>query len=256
VEPWQQRLAQGDALGAWDLFDRRYRRLIVATIRRLVPDEDDVMDVFSTVCHALSADDCARLRRYSAQDGRGASVATWTIVVVRNLAVEWLRRESGRRRVGIPAHLTPLQQAIYRALCVDGCSPTEAYEVIHARGSIALTFAEFLRETRATLAIARCPKDGRLRGTARTRLSESTAAPEFDPAERAELATRIADVLATQPADVRLAVELFVVERLSADDVARVVDWPNAKSVYNRVYRALNALRAALVREGIGPGDL
>jgi DNA-directed RNA polymerase specialized sigma24 family protein len=55
---------------------------------------------------------------------------------------------------------------------------------------------------------------------------------------------------------VRLAVELFVVERMAAADVARVVGWPNAKAVYNRVYRVLMALRAELHKEGIGPGDL
>jgi DNA-directed RNA polymerase specialized sigma24 family protein len=55
---------------------------------------------------------------------------------------------------------------------------------------------------------------------------------------------------------VRLAVELFVVERMSAADVARTVGWPNSKAVYNRVYRALATLKARLESEGIGPGDL
>jgi len=55
---------------------------------------------------------------------------------------------------------------------------------------------------------------------------------------------------------VRLAVELFVVERLSASDVARAVGWPGPKTVYNRVYRALASLRARLEAGGIGPGDL
>ena len=80
--------------------------------------------------------------------------------------------------------------------------------------------------------------------------------PALDPAETADLARRIAGALALHPDDVRLAVELFVVERMPAEDVARVVGWPNGKAVYNRVYRALASLRAAFEREGIGPGDL
>jgi RNA polymerase sigma factor (sigma-70 family) len=259
VEPWQHKLAQGDAQGAWDHFVERYRRLIIATIRRLVADHDDVMDVFASVCEALAANDCARLKRYTESGSRRASVATWTVVVVRNQTVDWLRRTEGRRGAVVPEHLSPLRRAIYRALCVDHCSPTEAYELIRARTGFALSFAEFLRETRETHAAAPCPKSAASPHPTLVRLSEdsATSAPSgFDPGEAAELAARVADALATQPADVRLAVELLVIERVSAADVARVVGWPNAKAVYNRVYRALRALRVAFTRAGIARGDL
>jgi RNA polymerase sigma factor (sigma-70 family) len=259
VEPWQHKLAEGDAQGAWDLFVERYRRLILATIRRLISDHDDVMDVFASVCQALAANDCARLKRYTESGSRRASVATWTVVVVRNQTVDWLRHTEGRRGAAIPGHLSPLRQAIYRALCVDHCSPTEAYELIRARTGFALSFAAFLRETRETHAAAPCPKSVGSRHPTVVRLSDDTpasAASEFAPGEASELAARVADALATQPADVRLAVELLVIERVSAADVARVVGWPNAKAVYNRVYRALKALRVAFTRAGIGRGDL
>ena len=75
-------------------------------------------------------------------------------------------------------------------------------------------------------------------------------------AERDELTRHIAAALANQPDDVRVAVDLFVVEGMAAADVALAVGWPNAKAVYNRVSRALASLRAALLREGIGRGDL
>lgn len=274
MEPWQSKLAQGDAQGAWDLFAERYRRLILATIKRLVPDHDDVMDVYSTVCQALAAKDCARLKRYSNysdQSARRASVATWTVIVVRNLTVDWLRQQEGRRRVSIPTNLSALGQAIYRAVCIEGCSHVEAYEMIRARTALTLSFPEFLREVRVTHRIAPCPRNASVRRAVLAPESDDinnindindvhdvtdVAAPALDPAEAAELASRLAGALASQPPDVRLAVELFVIERASAADVARVVGWPNAKAVYNRVYRALEALRAGLVREGIGPGDL
>jgi DNA-directed RNA polymerase specialized sigma24 family protein len=82
------------------------------------------------------------------------------------------------------------------------------------------------------------------------------ASEAADPVEIAELARRIDAALASYPDDVRVAVELFVVERMPADAVARVVGWPNAKAVYNRVYRVLASLRTDFVRDGIGPGDL
>jgi len=259
VEPWLSELDQGHAQAAWDLFAERYRRLILATIRRLVPDHDDVMDVFSTVCEALSADDCARLKRYSDQTGqaaRPASVATWLVIVVRNLTIDWRRRQAGRRRLNVPKNLSPLQQQIYAAVCLGGCSHVEAYETIRTRTGSSMPFEEFLREVRATLRLAPCPSDARHRTAALTPLPDAVASEAADPVEIAELARRIDAALASYPDDVRVAVELFVIERMPADAVARVVGWPNAKAVYNRVYRVLASLRTDFVRDGIGPGDL
>ena len=47
-----------------------------------------------------------------------------------------------------------------------------------------------------------------------------------------------------------------MVEQLTATEVARIVGWPNAKAVYNRVYRALAQIRAGFERQGIGRDDL
>jgi RNA polymerase sigma factor (sigma-70 family) len=255
VEPWLAKLSAGDSQAAWDLFAERYRRLMLATIRRMISDHDDVMDVFSTVCQALSANEVARLKRYSTRLDQPASVATWLVVVVRNLTVDWLRQRDGRRRLSVPTRLSPLQQEIYAAVCIAGHSHVEAYEVIRARGNLSLSFSEFLQQVRATHNIAPCPQSAPLRQPS-SQLPVEIAMVENDPVETAEAARRLETVLASQPPDVRLAVQLFIVERLSAADVARAVGWPGPKSVYNRVYRALATLREALAGEGIGPGDL
>jgi RNA polymerase sigma factor (sigma-70 family) len=256
VEPWLVSLKAGDSQAAWDLFSERYRRLILATIKRLVPDHDDVMDVFSSVCQALSADDFSRLKRYSDQTAHGASVATWLVAVVRNLTVDWLRHRDGRRRVSVPTNLSPLQQQIYTAVCIGGHSHVEAYEMIRARSGSPMPFHEFLREVRETHRVAPCPGQGAARHPSRDPPLAEVAPSALDPAETAETVRRLAALLAAEPPDVRLAVELFVVERMSAADVARIVGWPNPKAVYNRVYRALDSLRARLESQGIGPGDL
>jgi DNA-directed RNA polymerase specialized sigma24 family protein len=115
VEPWLSKLNAGDAQAAWNLFAERYRRLMLATIKRLVPGHDDVMDVFSTVCQMLSANDSARLKRYSDRSPQRASVSTWLVTVVRNLTVDRLRA----RRSASPHHsrdAPPLQQEILRRL--------------------------------------------------------------------------------------------------------------------------------------------
>lgn len=258
MEPWLTELDLGHGQSAWDLFVERYRRLLLATIGRLVPDHDDRMDVFAIVCDALTENDFARLKRYSAKHAAGATVATWLVAVVRNLTIDWLRRQQGRQRQAIPPNLSPIQREIYRAVCIDRVSHVEAYGVIQARAGTPLSFAEFLREARATRRLAPCPNDSPGRASSVGPLRDDHAAPAttLDFAESADLASRMAAALASQPDDVRLAVDLFVVERLPAADVARVVGWSNAKTVYNRVYRALAELRTLLEREGIGRGDL
>ena len=257
MEPWLSAFNAGDSQAAWDLFAERYRRLMVATIKRLVSDHDDVMDVFSTACQALSANDFARLKQYSDQSAQSASVATWLVAVVRNLTIDWLRQRDGRPRPSIPTTLSSLQQEIYTAICLGGHSHVEAFEVIRARSGSSMPFHEFLREVRETNRIAPCPNSVTPRRPVRDPPpSAESSLPVLDPAETAESVHRLAAALASHAPDVRLAVELFVVEGLPAAEVARVVGWPGAKTVYNRVYRALGALRAGLEGEGIGPGDL
>jgi RNA polymerase sigma factor (sigma-70 family) len=256
VEPWLSRLQAGDGRAAWDLFAERYRPLILATIRRLVQDRDDVMDVFAGVCATLTADDFARLRRYSEGSSSGASVSTWLVIVVRNLVVDWLRKVEGRRRQTIPADLSGLHRELYAALCLGGNSPAEAFEVLRARGGLALSFPEFLREIRLLRRSHPCPATLPLRRPEPLPRLPEVAVAAADPLEVADLARRLAAALATQPADVRLAVQLFVVDELPAAEVAGIVGWANAKAVYNRVYRALEAMRATLEREGVGRGDL
>jgi RNA polymerase sigma factor (sigma-70 family) len=256
MEPWRSQLNDGHAQVAWDLFVERYRRLILATIKRLVRDHDDVMDVFASVCQSLTANDFARLRSYSEDPRHAAAESSWLVIVVRNLTVDWIRLRDGRRRLSVPSHLSALRTEIYSLICADGHSHVEAYELIQARTGSALPFHEFLREVRATQLEAPCPDSIRARTSSRESTHPEPATDAFDPAESEELVRRLGEALSRQPSDVRLACELFVVERLPAADVARVVGWPNAKAVYNRVYRALEVLRAELKRTGIGPGDL
>ncbi|HJR33361.1 MAG TPA: sigma-70 family RNA polymerase sigma factor [Gemmatimonadales bacterium] len=256
MEAWMVELEGGDGDAAWNLFERRYRRLILATIRRLLRDADDVMDVFASVCAALAADNFARLRRYSEKSASGAAVSTWLVIVVRNLTIDWLRKVKGRRRPATPSGLSDLHREMYEALCFGGLSPTEAFEQVRSRNEHGLSFPEFLREIRLLTQAHPCPEMLPARHPEPMPLLPEIAVPVSDPAEVTELARRLAGALATQPADVRIAVQLFVVDELRAAEVALVVGWPNAKAVYNRVHRALEAMRATLEREGIERGYL
>jgi len=255
MEPWRAKLDESDAVAAWDLFIETYRKLIFATIRHLARDHDDVLDVFARVCEALRADDLARLRRYIESPGERARFSTWLVTVVRNQTIDWLRERDGRPRASPPSALSPVQKQIFEHI-VNGRSHVEAYEMICAGGASPLPFGAFLRDVKKTYqALGAAHRIVAREHFVTTALDEVAAAFE-DPLPAAEAGARIARALEMLAPDDRLAVQLFVVDAMPAAEVARTVGWRNAKSVYNRVYRALGAVRAALERQGIRRGDL
>ena len=258
MEDWLAPLQQGHPDAAWDRFLTRYRRLIFATIRHYTQDYDDGMDLFAHVCEKLHADGMRRLR-VRAEDPRApARFSTWLVVVVRHLVVDWYRHRDGRRRLSSLAEALPaLGQRIVQLVFVERCSHAESYELLRSRGHPDLTYREFMTELRQACAAMRADRRGRI-------LSELAAVPpagepEDDPptlVEAAERRDRLHAGLARLTAGERAAVELYVMEGLSAERVAAVLGLANAKAVYNRVYRALAALREWLERAGIRRGDL
>jgi RNA polymerase sigma factor (sigma-70 family) len=257
VEPWIGPLEAGDPQAAWDLFIERYSRLIFAAIRHYTSDHDEVMDVFAQTCEALRADDAARLRRWLAQPDHRARFSTWLVTVVRNLTVDWFRHRDGRRRLStIAADLPPVQRRIFELVFAEGRAHTEAYELLKGEQQPALAFGDYLRELRATYQAVAARRKGALMAELGGPPPEELDASSEDVLARTEQGARLEEVLQSLPPDERLAIQLFVVEELPAEQVARAVGLPNAKAVYNRVYRALDVLRARLERTGISGADL
>lgn len=257
MEDWVVALQQGRSEAAWDLFVARYRRLIFAAIRHYAQDHDDVMDVFARVCEALREEGFRRLRAYTEGGHHRARFSTWLVTVVRHLTVDWFRHRDGRRRLSAAAEgLPPLRQRIFEHVFLDRRSHLETYELIrgHEAGPD-LSFREFLAELRATYEAVTAGRRGRLLlelGGPPPEAAE-TAADSPTPSDTVEaLDTALRSL---QPED-RVAVELYVIEDLPAQDISRILGLPNAKAVYNRVYRALAALRAELARAGIQRGDV
>jgi DNA-directed RNA polymerase specialized sigma24 family protein len=257
MDEWVAKLQRGQAEAAWDLFLDRYRRLIFAAIRHYADDYDDVMDVFARVCEALREDNLQKLRAYTDEPSHRARFSTWLVTVVRNLTIDWFRHRDGRPRLSvIAAALPPLQRRIFELVFLDRRSHIESYELIRARDAPVLSFGEFLTELRATYGAVTEGRHGRLLrelGTPLPDAAEPQAPSADDIAERREV---LEEALGSLDPRERLALEMYVVDELPASDVARVLGLPNAKAVYNRIYRALAALRTRLERAGIGPGDL
>jgi len=261
VEDWVAELERGRFDAAWDLFLDRYRRLIFAAIRHYAQDYDDVMDVFARACEALRADNLRRIRTYTDQPQHRATFSTWLVTVVRHLTVDWFRHRDGRRRLSVVAEgLPPIRRRIFEHVFLDQRSHIEAYELIHAGEAPGLSFREFLSELRATYHAISAGRRGQiLRDLAPLSAEvENLPADPTEPsatgaAEQSQIMERALNVLGP---DDRMIVELFVLEELSAETVAKVLGLANAKAVYNRAYRALAVVREQLERAGVRREDL
>ena len=256
MDEWVGDLRAGRVDAAWDLFVSRYRRLLFAAIRHYLHDHDDVMDAFARVCEALRKEDMRRLRSYVEAPSHRARFTTWLVTVVRNLTVDWLRERHGRwRPAGISDDLSPIRRRIFELVFVARHSHLEAYGLLCAGDPPGPTFREFLAELRATYHAA--SEGGR--GHVFRELFPAQLEPEsgaVDPGESSDTNQKLGEAQAgLDPLD-RTAIQLYVVDELPAADIARILGLPNAKAVYNRVYRGLALMRSMLDKAGISREDL
>jgi RNA polymerase sigma factor (sigma-70 family) len=264
-ESWLQALRTGDPDKAWDLFLGRYRALIFAAIRHYAHDHDEVMDAFAEVCGGLRRDGLARVQRYWHRPTHTARFATWLMVVVHRLVIDWGRQHAFRKQVRYQAALSPLQRQIFECKFVQHRSHVETYELLRSTIDPSLSFRSFIRELRATYqaveATGRNPLTRDITGPAPTFLAiedviERRSEDDDDPAVLLDRRLRITRALSALKPEERAAVVLFVVHEMPAAAIAQALGWPNAKAVYNRVYRALAVTRASLERQGIDREDL
>jgi RNA polymerase sigma factor (sigma-70 family) len=263
-EPWREALIADDPDRAWDLFIGQYRALIFATIRHYAHDHDEVMDMFAEVCGSLRHDKLARLQKYWNRPTHTARFSSWLVTVVRHQVIDWLRQHAFRQRPRFHAALSPLQRHIVNFVFVEHRSHVETYELVRSTFDSTLTFSTFVRELRATYcavdATMRAPLARELAGPSPLAVDDTAVdaagGDVVDPAVILDTRQRIIRALSSLEANDRLALEMFVVHEMPAAAVARALRWPNAKAVYNRVYRALGALRANLERQGLGREDL
>ena len=124
-----------------------------------------------------------------------------------------------------------------------------------SRDGADFTFGDFLKELAATYRAATA-LNGRVAVALVVPPPSENSDPPSDPAELAEQQGILAAALEALPPEDRLAVRLYVVDRMPAEQVARALGYPSVKTIYNHVYRALAAIRTRLERAGIKEGDL
>jgi RNA polymerase sigma factor (sigma-70 family) len=247
LDKWQTLLQTADTDdAAWDDFIESYRALIAATIRHLITGEEAVTEAFTHICATLSADRMARLRAFDDRPQHTAQFSSWLVVVVRNQTVDWLRRQHGRRRVAVPNGLTQVEAEIFELVFVQGASHNETFERLRSGGYPQLSFSAFLKHLRIVYR-TRTRRSTLPRRQLSLTQSLTDESPMIDELiETAQLNARVQQAIQSLPAAEALAVQLFIVDDMPASEVARVVGWPNAKTVYNHVYRALARVREQL----------
>ena len=254
---WSDEIRKGSLEAAWDDFISRYRPLLFATIQHYARDYDDVMDVFARVCQSLREDEMRRLRTYLDEPNHTARFTTWLVAVVRNITIDWFRSRDGRRRLStIAENFPPLRRQIFELIFLERRSHIEAYELIRSRAPEPLGFREFLVELRETYAAASAGRSGTILRDLSPADPDVDQDDVVDPAENEERSRQVEQALQTLPARDRAALELYVLEELSAAEIARLLGLRNAKAAYNRVYRALDVLRSHMTALGLTRGDL
>lgn len=257
MDDWIDELRSGSSEAAWDLFLAQYRRVIFAAIYHYARDADDAMDVFAYVVDALRAEDLRRLRHYIEQPSRRARTSTWLVAVVHHLTIDWFRHRDGRRRLSTIADgLPPLRRRIFEEVYFERRPHVEAYELIRTSLAPELTFAQFLAELRATHRVVTAGQHGRVLRAMVARTFDAPAVQAPRSGETAEQRAFLAEAVESLDTEDRRIVDLYVMDERPAASVASMLGLPNAKAVYNRVYRALGALRERLEQSGIRRGDL
>lgn len=124
------RLTSANRRAAWAEFLREYSPLILQVIGVFEKDPDLAGDCFVFVCEQISRSRFARLRKYSSDR---AGFVTWLRAVVRNLVVDFHRREFGRQRVfESVSKMSAVDQEIFRSVFEKNLSEDETVALLKA----------------------------------------------------------------------------------------------------------------------------
>ena len=250
-------LSSAERRSAWCAFLDRYSGLIYHVVRSFDRDPDRSGNCFLFVCEQLSRSDFRRLRKFD-QCGR-ATFSTWLCAVVRNLCIDWHRKENGRHRaLGAVARRDVTDQLLFEVVFRRGFSAVEAREELSRRG-VELSFAaveERIQDLRRCLS----SRQLWLLSSGNTILDsiegEEGGTYVVDPVDPApdpealavlqETHQHVSAALASLTDSDRLLVRLRYQEGLTLQQVARLVGLKDAQTADRRLRDIIDHLRRAL----------
>lgn len=254
----QRALRTERAQTAWTEFLEGYGPIILQAVRRSIWDSECAADCFVFVCEQLSARGYRRLLQF--RPDSAASFVTWLRVVVRNLALDWYRKQMGRhRRFESIERLPLLHQEIYRFRYQEGRSLDETYLALCGRFPklTADTVSDADTELRQSLSsrqewllVARQSQTVALDSADSTdspqiEVADPTPGPE-DLAISLDEWRRLGRGLAKLDAPERLLLQLRFGRGVTLAKVARLVGLPDAQTADRRIRATLDRLRKEL----------
>lgn len=254
MEEFRVELA-ADPEAAWRKFIDRYTPTLLAAIERIgITDRDEAMEIYVRACERLAANNCVALRRWD--PSRGA-FGSWLSVVVRRVAVDWVRSRAGRRRLfGVVKRLPRTTQRIFELYYWQGLMPSALAQHLSVEERRAVTLEEVFDGLSAIDAAlsARHRSDllslaARARPVALDDDPDGIDAPADTPdpeqaLERRRLDRRLEAALARLPAEDAAIVSLRYIEGLGLREIERLLRIEALSAA--RVQRIVAQLRAAL----------
>jgi RNA polymerase sigma factor (sigma-70 family) len=254
-----EELRSSESREAWAGFLRQYSPLIFQTCQFSTSDADQAADCFLFACEQLSRNHFRRLLQFRPQGA--ASFPTWLRVVVRNLCLDWRRKQFGRPRLlRSIARLPQLEGQIYRCRYEQGLSLDETFLLLcpnfpglsmqrlvdteaHVRESLSPRQLWLVSARKARTAL-QGPAAG---------LAEEDDARERDPVDERpnqesvlasqEQEEHLRSALARLPAPERLLIRMRFEEGLSLEQIARLTGLGDAQRVHRRIADIVGTLR-------------
>ncbi len=251
-----QRLASQDSPEAWGQFLTDYAPLIYDVIQSFEQDQDLAGDCFLFVCEKLCQNQFRRMRRFNPRGP--ARFSTWLRVVVRNLCLDWHRKEFGRQQIfQTIARLAPLDQEIFKAVYHQNLSAQDCcFRLAGRHAGLTMTGVE---DSLSRIRQALTPRQLWLLQSRRPRVEaieseqeesgKQIADPARDPEALAvakEQESALESALMKLEVEERLLLKLRFEQELTLSEVARLVNLKDAQTVDRRIGDILNKLRKQL----------
>ncbi|MEP6718400.1 MAG: sigma-70 family RNA polymerase sigma factor [bacterium] len=255
-----ERLSSSNPEEGWSLFLQEYSSLILQVARHLEHDADLVGDCFQFVCERLSDSSFQKLRKFRPEGP--ASFSTWLRAVVRNLCLDWRRKQFGRARVFKSiARLSTFDQEVFRHVYERGISFDDTFQSLRSKFPD-LTLAR-LAESRHRIEKELTTKQRWLLGaalaqrfretTVNSEVIESATANILDPrpspeteAVSRERTAALRRALVRLPQRERLLMRLRFEQELTLDQIAKVLGLGNPQRVERQIKTILATLRQEL----------
>jgi RNA polymerase sigma factor (sigma-70 family) len=253
------RLGGAAAAEAWRDFLEAYALIILQVVRLFERDPDHVSDCFLFVCEHLCAGGCRRLRRF--QVSGPASFPTWLRAVVRNLCLDWHRREYGRHRdFRVIQRMPALEQAVFERAFRNQATHEEVFLSLRqsfpgltpaAVADCGARIEAVLSGRQRWLLAVRQARTLPIEEPGETKPAVSLVDPSPGPEEQAssnQQRSALRRALASLPASDLLLLRMRFAEDLTLDQVARLMNLANPQSADRRIQDVLKQLQTLMAQ--------